>query len=444
MPPRNLILLPLAIVACLAAWLVRERDAQGRRFNEVVSLVTESHLDPVDEDALFEAAVDGVVSQLDEHSAFLRGDDRVDLEAMLDQEFAGVGLELAIDERSGDPLVLAPLAGGPAARAGIVSGERIVAIDDREVRGMPLADVVRLLRGKPGESVSLRVVASAASAVDSDSAERSVTLVRDVVKVENVLGDRRRPDGSWEWMLEGEPGVGLVRIVGFGERTAADVEAALRSIAGQAGLRGVVLDLRGNPGGLLSAAVEVCDLLLDEGVIVSTRGRRDPTGGESRLEVREAQAGRLLADVPLVVLIDGLTASAAEIVAACLQDSGRAKVVGSRSYGKGTVQSILPLSDGRGLLKLTTSEYLRPGRASIHRREGDGDDAVWGVLPDRGLEITPTAEALDRLQTWRRNRDFAVAAGRRLPREVDRVLARAVDTLPAAPAPPAENVSTPR
>jgi carboxyl-terminal processing protease len=148
--------------------------------------------------------------------------------------------------------------------------------------------------------------------------------------------------------------------------------------------------------------------------------------------------------VPLVVLIDGLTASAAEIVAACLQDSGRAKVVGSRSYGKGTVQSILPLSDGRGLLKLTTSEYLRPGRASIHRRKGDGDDAAWGVLPDRGLEITPTAEALDRLQTWRRNRDFAVAAGRRLPREVDRVLSRAVDTLPAAPAAAAGNVSTPR
>lgn len=431
MPPRNLILLPLAIVACLAAWLVRERDAQGRRFNEVVSLVTESHLDPVEEDALFEAAVDGVVSQLDEHSAFLRGDDRTDLEAMLDQEFAGVGLELAIDERSGEPVVLAPLAGGPAARAGIVAGERITAIDDRELRGLSLTEVVRLLRGKPGESVSLRVVAANTTTAVAGSAARSVTLVRDVVQVENVLGDRRRPDGTWDWMLEGEPGVGLVRIMGFGERTAADVEAALRSIAAQPGLRGVVIDLRGNPGGLLSAAVDVCDLLLDEGVIVSTRGRRDAAGAEPRLEIREAQPGRVLADVPLVVLIDGLTASAAEIVAACLQDSGRARIVGSRSYGKGTVQSILPLSDGRGLLKLTTSEYLRPGKVAIHRRQGDGDDAVWGVLPDRGLEIVPTAEALDRLQTWRRNRDFAVAAGRRLPREVDRVLARAVDALSA-------------
>lgn len=433
MPPRNLILLPLAIVACLAAWLVRERDAQGRRFNEVVSLVMESHLDPVEEDALFVAAVDGVVSQLDEHSAFLRGDDRADLEAMLDQEFAGVGLELAIDERSGETVVLAPLAGGPAARAGIVAGERITAIDDRDLRGLSLAEVVRMLRGKPGESVSLRVVAATTTG-GAGSAARSVTLVRDVVQVENVLGDRRRPDGTWDWMLEGEPGVGLVRIVGFGERTAADVEAALRSIAAQPGLRGVVIDLRGNPGGLLSAAVEVCDLLLDEGVIVSTRGRRDAAGAEPRLEIREAQPGRVLADVPLVVLIDGLTASAAEIVAACLQDSGRARVVGSRSYGKGTVQSILPLSDGRGLLKLTTSEYLRPGKVAIHRRQGDGDDAVWGVLPDRGLEIVPTAEALDRLQTWRRNRDFAVAAGRRPPREVDRVLARAVDALPVGAA----------
>lgn len=435
MPPRTLILLSLTVVACLAAWLVRERDAPGRRFNEVVSLVAESHLDPVDGDTLFLAAVDGVVSQLDEHSAFLRGDDRADLEAMLDQEFAGVGLDLAIDERSAEPVVLAPLAGGPAARAGIVAGERITAIDGRDVRGMPLAEVVRLLRGKPGESVSLRVATPATTTADPVTApsERVVDLVRDIVKVENVLGDRRHPDGSWDWMLEGEPGVGFVRIVGFGERTAEDVETALRSIAEQPGLRGVVLDLRGNPGGLLSAAVEVCDLLLDDGVIVSTRGRRDSAGGETRLDVREAETGRLLADVPVVVLIDGLTASAAEIVAACLQDNGRAQVVGSRSYGKGTVQSILPLSDGQGLLKLTTSEYLRPGRASIHRRKGDGDEAVWGVLPDRGLEIAPTAEALDRLQAWRRNRDFAVAAGRRLPREVDRVLARAVDALPATP-----------
>jgi carboxyl-terminal processing protease len=133
--------------------------------------------------------------------------------------------------------------------------------------------------------------------------------------------------------------------------------------------------------------------------------------------------------VPVAVLVDGLTASAAEIVAACLQDHRRATVVGSRTYGKGTVQSILPLSDGRSLLKLTTSEYLRPSRANIHRRAGDGDDAVWGVTPDAGCEITPTAASLERTRAWRRARDLAGAAGGVPPREIDPVLAVALQLL---------------
>ncbi|NBW87650.1 MAG: S41 family peptidase, partial [Planctomycetia bacterium] len=257
-----------------------------------------------------------------------------------------------------------------------------------------------------------------------------------MVRVESVLGDRRRADGGWNWMIEGEPHVSLVRISGFGEQTAAELTAALEAIVAEPDLRGLVLDLRGNPGGLLSAAVDVCDLFLEDGVIVITRGRQRAAAGDGDgvVDVRRASAGSVLAGVPMVVLVDGLTASAAEIVAACLQDAGRAKVVGSRTYGKGTVQSILPLSDGRGLIKITTSEYLRPSRANIHRRSDDDDEDTWGVSPDAGCEIAPTAESTERVRRWRHGRDVVPpreadvhpqtgsAAG--LPRGIDAVLAR--------------------
>ena len=189
-------------------------------------------------------------------------------------------------------------------------------------------------------------------------------------------------------------------ITSFGERTTDVLASACRELAANAGLQGLVIDLRGNPGGLLQAAVDVCDVLLEEGVIVSTRGRRE--SGTAVLSEKRATAGRLLADVPIAVLVDGLSSSSAEIVAACLQDVGRAVVVGSRTFGKGTVQTILPLSDNAGLLKITTAEYLRPSREPIHRHPGAGEDDAWGVRPDAGFEVTPTAEASERLREWRR------------------------------------------
>jgi carboxyl-terminal processing protease len=283
-------------------------------------------------------------------------------------------------------------------------------------------------------------------------------LVREIVRTESVLGDRRRGDGTWEWMVEGEPAAATIRITNFGERTADELRRAVEAITSrmtgadqqverdeQEPIGVLILDLRGNAGGLLSAAVEVCDIFLDDGVIMSTKGRvlggQGAGDAETTGDVRRATRGAALADLPMAVLVDGLTASAAEVVAACLQDHGRAIVVGSRTFGKGTVQSILPLSDGSGLLKLTTSEYLRPSRANIHRRSDDDDsDTDWGVSPDRGCEITPTGRQIEALQAWRRTRDIVSPkdgwggavepeSQSSQPRRVDPVLAKAVDTL---------------
>lgn len=438
MPLRNILILVFCTAVSLAAWAAGDRGEHGRRFGEVLSIIERSALEPAPPDRLFDAAVEAAVAQLDEHSAFLPPAEQADLESQLDQRFGGVGLQLAIDEPSGLPLVVAPVPGSPAARAGVGSGDLIVAIDGTPVPRGALREVVQRLRGGQGTRVTVRVlpVGTAPQSLDPavaavDTGTRDVVLVREAVKVESVLGDRRRADGGWEW--EVVPGVALVRITTFGEQTAADLAAALAAIERLPDLRGMVLDLRGNPGGLLSAAVEVCDQFLDEGVIVSTRGRRSAAGGMAVLDVRRAGRGAAVVGLPMAVLIDGLSASAAEIVAACLQDHGRATVVGSRSFGKGTVQTLLPLADDRGMLKLTTSEYLRPGAGTIHRRAGDDDDRDWGVRPDAGFEVAPTAAALARTRRWRQARDMPPGRtalvrdeGQAGPAEIDEVLAAAL------------------
>jgi carboxyl-terminal processing protease len=444
-PKRNVILLVVVCLSCLAAYAAREQAAAGRRVGEVLSLVRSSYYEPVDDERLFEAAVDAALGELDEHSAYIRGGDRSELEATLDQTFGGVGLELAIDERRRLPVVSSPVIDSPAWHAGVRAGDWIEAVDGESTVGRPLREVVGRLRGAVGEAVTMQVATASPMPVatldpTAPSAEpiarRDVMLVRERIETESVVGDRRDPAGRWEWMLEGAPGIGYVRITSFGERTAGELAKALAAIEATGDVRGIVMDLRGNPGGLMTAAVEACDLMLDEGVIVHTRRHRSNAAGATLVDSRRATAGASLRGVAVAVLVDGLTASAAEIVAACLQDAGRATVVGSRTFGKGTVQSILPLSDDRGLLKLTTSEYLRPSQETIHRREGDDDDDVWGVSPDTGCEVAPTAETVARVAAWRRARDAAgpvpswmAVSG--LPRDVDPVLSRGIDVISA-------------
>lgn len=458
MPKRNLFIIVVSLVAGLLSWMARDHGGHGRRFSEVMRAIEQRYVKPVDGDQMFAAAMQGVFARLDEHSSFLAGADQDELNAVLDQEFGGVGLQLAVE--NGRLVVRTPIVHSPAWRAGIAAGDMIESIDGRSTDGLSLDDAVAELRGTPGTIVVVGVVRSAAgemptldpaASVPVQAARRSVALSRERVAVESVRGDRRLADGSWNWWIEGETGVAWLRIMNFGERTADEVRAALEAIAVRCaadGVRGVMIDLRGNAGGLLDAAVEVCDLFLDEGVIVSTRA------GDGAIVPRLATSGGMLADVPLVVLVDGLTASAAEIVAACLQDRGRATVVGSRTFGKGTVQSLLPLSDGSATLKLTTAEYLRPSMAPIHRDVDDDGAADWGVRPSSEHEITAPRQQSEAVAAWRHSRDAkvfeddrpacCVAPSRatlhapviasprpieKLPRDVDPVLARAMSVL---------------
>jgi len=400
----------------------------------------------------------GVFSRLDEHSAFAVGDVCDTRAVAFGQAFGGVGIELAGAEPRGGVTVVGPVLGSPAWHAGIAAGARILAIDGQPTGQMTLEEACRRLRGEPGTAVTLSVATSAPSPA------RDVSLVREILKTESVLGDQRRPDGSWEWMVAGEPGVALVRITAFGDRTAGELRQALDAIAagtavdtdrvagapqaaGDGAARGMlIIDLRGNAGGQLAAAVEVCDIFLDDGVIVSTRGRRlSGTAGDGEAatasDVRRATRGAVLPDLPMAILVDGLTAHVAEVVAACLQDQRRAIVVGSRTFGQGTVQSTMPLSDGSGVIRLTTAEYIRPSGASIHRHGNAGhDDAAWGVSPDPGGEIAPTARQFEAWQDWRRHRDRVPAKGEEspleepqshavLPRRGDPVLAKAIDAV---------------
>jgi carboxyl-terminal processing protease len=249
------------------------------------------------------------------------------------------------------------------------------------------------MRGKPGSSVTLKV----RHAGSKDEVE--VVVVREVIKVDSLLGDVRRSDGSWDFHLQENPRVGFLRLTTFGQHSAVEIKTALggdRSCP----FDGVILDLRDNAGGLLDAAVDTCDLFLDGGRIVSTRGR----DGRERSTYDATPSMVMPPTIPVVVLINKYSASASEIVAACLQDHHRVVVIGERSWGKGTVQNLLEIEGGRSALKLTTASYWRPTGKNIHRRKDASESEEWGVKPDPGLEVKVSDEEWQKVEIARRNR----------------------------------------
>ncbi|MDH2374287.1 S41 family peptidase [Cobetia sp. 3AK] len=322
-----------------------------RTFAEVFERIKRTYVDEVDDRTLLKNAMRGMLAGLDPHSAYLDQDDWQDLRENTDGEFGGIGIEVGMEE-DGQLTIIAPIDDTPASRAGLQPRDVILKIDDTPMEGLSMTESVKLMRGEEGSTIRLLVLSEGADM------PREVVLKRAIIKSSSVS----------QRLLE--PGYGYLRVSQFQSATGDEAKRALtelREESGDVALKGLVLDLRNNPGGLLSAAVEISDLFLTSGRIVYTEGRL-PDSELSFSARAETPAG----DTPLVVLINGGTASAAEIVSGALQDQRRAIIMGTESFGKGSVQNVMPLGNGDGL-KLTTALYFTPNGRSIQAE---------GIRPD--------------------------------------------------------------
>jgi carboxyl-terminal processing protease len=319
-------------------------------FSDAFERVRANYVRPVDDHVLIDSAIEGMVSNLDPHSSYMDSKNYADMQITTKGEFGGVGIEVTMED--GLIKVISPIDGTPAAKAGMKPGDFIAAIDGNSIQGMPLNDAIDKMRGPEGSKVTLTVIRA------GDKKPFDLTLVRAIVQVDNV-----------RWHRDGD--VGYVRMPGFNEKTADGLEHAIKDLKKQIGpgLRGYVLDLRNNPGGLLDQAIQVSNDFLNAGEIVSTRGRHP----EDTQRYDAKSGGDVTGGKPVVVLINAGTASAAEIVSGALQDHKRATVVGMVSFGKGSVQTIIPLGEGGGALRLTTARYYTPSGHSIQAQ---------GIIPD--------------------------------------------------------------
>jgi carboxyl-terminal processing protease len=322
-----------------------------RTFADVFNQIRTGYVEEIDDSTLLEYAIQGMLMGLDPHSVYLTRDDFADLQEGTSGEFSGLGLEVGMQD--GYVTIISPIDGSPAAAANLQSGDVILKLDNVPVKGMSLADSIEKMRGAKGTKVELTI------GRPGESQPFNVTLVRDTIKVASV---RQR-------LLE--PGYGYIRIAQFQLGTGEDVARSLDKLEAKGKLKGLVLDLRNNPGGVLSASVDVAGMFLDGGTVVYTEGRLANSDMHFNADAGDASDG-----TPLVVLINAGSASASEIVAGALQDRGRAVVMGSDSFGKGSVQTILPLSDSRAV-KLTTARYFTPNGRSIQAE---------GIVPDIPVE----------------------------------------------------------
>ena len=330
-------------------------------FGDVLDTVERQYVTDVDDTKLIQAAIDGMLTSLDPHSGYLDAESFAEMRDQTRGEYGGLGIEVTSED--GVVKVISPMDGTPAAEAGLKAGDYITAVNGESVLGLSVNDAVKQMRGKPGEAVTLTIAREKSDPFD-------VKLVRQVIKPKSATA---KMDGEY----------GVLRVGAFNEKTTDEAEAAFRELkAKNPQMKGLILDLRNNPGGLLDQAVGVSDLFLTGGEIVSQRGR-DPRD----IERYNARAGDITGGIPIVVLVNSGTASAAEIVAGALQDRKRAQVVGLTSFGKGSVQTVIPLRGGMdGALKLTTARYYTPSGRSIQKT---------GITPD--LEVASSRDEAQKI-----------------------------------------------
>jgi carboxyl-terminal processing protease len=358
---------------------------------DTLDQVERNYVKPIDRRELMEAAIKGMLTKLDPYSSYIGPEEISGFRSSVESQFGGVGIQVAVD--GGQLKVISPLVGTPAYRAGVQSGDRITKIEGETTRNLSLEDAVKKLKGEIGTAVTLTLQHP------FSGKEETVTLNRETVHVDTVLGNSRNPDDSWNFMLDPEKKIGYIRIAAFSRDTDTDLKKALQQLKQQK-VRGLVLDLRFNPGGLLTAAVAISDLFIDEGRIVSTKGRNTDE------RVWDATKGWKFDKVPIVVLVNRYSASASEILSACLQDHDRAVVIGERTWGKGSVQNVVELEAGNSALKLTTATYTRPNGHNIHRFPDAKESDEWGVKPNDGMEVKLNASEMADLMADRHDRDI--------------------------------------
>ncbi len=314
-------------------------------FGQAFEITKERYVDEVDNKKLIESAIDGMLSHLDPHSSYLNKDDFNDMEEQTSGSFGGLGIEVTMDK--GVIKVISPLDDSPAFKAGVEAGDLITHIDNVQVQGLTLTEAIKKMKGKPGTKVTLKIFREGSEPLD-------ITITRDIIRTEPVKS-KTHADGK----------VGYIRLSTFNDNSYKDMEKAINKLQSEKVI-GYVLDLRNNTGGLLDQAVKISDAFINEGEIVSIMSRQ-----EKASRVFYASSGDLIEGKPLVVLINGASASAAEIVAGALQDHHRAVLLGTKSYGKGSVQTLIPMGDSA--LKITTARYYTPSGRSIQ---------ADGIVPD--------------------------------------------------------------
>jgi carboxyl-terminal processing protease len=346
-----------------------------------------------------EDMINGGLERLDPHSSFINPKEYKQFTRSSKGSFGGVGIQISTDRQTGQLTVISPMVGTPAYEAGVMAGDMITKIDGKTTENMRLSEAVDLIQGEPGTKVVLTVVH------EGTKEPLDLGMNRAIIEVHSIMGDLRKKDApsEWDWFIDKDSKIAYVRLIAFNENTATDLRKVVEQIQSEGG-RGLILDLRNNPGGLLRSAVQVSDMFLTEGRIVSTKGRNQQE------QVYDARAeGTLMTPYsryPIVVLVNKYSASASEIVAAALQDHNRAVIVGERSYGKGSVQNIIEMENHNSALKLTTASYWRPNGKNIHRFPDAKDTDEWGVKPNPGFEVPLKDE--DRLDymIYRRDRDI--------------------------------------
>lgn len=412
-----------------AGWLAaqeKETTSPPRKEDEYYELmkvladtfeqIERNYVKDVDRRALVEAALRGMMEELDPYSNFISPDDLARFNQQVEQEFGGIGIQVTVDPQHRRLTVMTPLPGTPAYKAGVRAGDVIMDIAGKTTENMSIDQAVKILKGKPGEAVTIGIRHQNSAEVEQ------ITMTRAIIHVATVQGDSYTADDKWNFMLDKEKKIAYIRLSSFSRDSTRELKEALTALTAD-GMKALVLDLRFNPGGLLTAATEISDLFLEDGKIVSTKGRNTPE------KVWNAKKPNTFSGFPMTVLVNRYSASASEIVSAALQDHKRAVVVGERTWGKGSVQNVIELENGKSALKLTTASYLRPSGKNIHRFPDAKESDEWGVMPDDGYGVRFSNDETQQYLEYRKLRDVLSKDGPPKSDYVDRQLAKALEYL---------------